>query len=439
MKTIVSCFAACTLLSAMAAAQPPRYAIVDLAVVNGSTYSAGNAIGNYPVIGGVESLPDGTQHAALWYPNLGLKLDLGKGVPGGLNSSVYGVNDRGEVLISSEIPAKDPNNENFCGYGSGLQCRAFQWRGGALIQLPTLGGNNATVGDNVNNRGEMPGIAETAVRDKQCPAGVLSNGTGPQLFDYEAVIWGPGAGDIRKLSPLPGDTVGMAFWINDNGQAAGASGSCTNSLLPPFTFGAHAVLWEKDGSVTDLGNLGGKIDPAAPLVPGLGNIAFAVNNAGQATGASLVGDPATSVHSFLWTPGAGIKDLGTLPGDAMSAGLGMNDGGTVVGGSTDADGNPRAFVWSAGAMRDLNDISHGAPLFLLTAFAVNTVGEIVGFGATAKGDVHAFLAIPETGPAARALPGPIALSAEARAALRRYSAGRPEYWIAQPRRLARND
>jgi len=252
MKAILISIASGTLLAALTMAQTPRYTVTDLGGLAGGSYSSGNAIGNNGLVGGVESLPDGTQHAVLWFLGLGLKLDIGKGGPGGPNSGVYGVNDRGEALIGAETSAKDPNNENFCDYGTGLKCLAFLWQGGVTTQLPTLGGNNATVGNNVNNRGEMPGIAETAIRDPQCPSGVAANGTGPQVLDYGAVIWGPGSGDIRKLNPIPGDTVGMAFWINDNSQAVGASGTCANSAPPPFAFGSHAVLWEKDGSVTSI-------------------------------------------------------------------------------------------------------------------------------------------------------------------------------------------
>ena len=48
------------------------------------------------------------------------------------------------------------------------------------------------------------------------------------------VRYGPGPRQIRKLPPLHGDSVGMAFWINDHGQAVGASGRCANTILPGF-------------------------------------------------------------------------------------------------------------------------------------------------------------------------------------------------------------
>src|ERR1017187_8723874 len=127
----------------------------------------------------------------------------------------------------------------------------------------------------INNRGQVSGLAENSTRDPECAPGVAVDGTGPQVLDYEAVIWGPAPGEIRVLRPLPGDTVGMALWINDNGQAVGASGTCANTIVPGFAAGPHAVLWESNGSVHDLGNLGGTVNTGSL---GAGTVAFAINN-----------------------------------------------------------------------------------------------------------------------------------------------------------------
>ena len=246
----------------------------------------------------------------------------------------------------------------------------------------------------VNSRGEVVGIAENNTRDPECPSTPAVNGTGPQVLDFEAVVWGPGQGQIRELSPLPGNTVGMALGINDQGQVAGMSGSCANTIIPPFVAAPHAVLWEADGSVHDLGNLGGTVNTD---LLSIGNAALAINNRGQVAGVSaLPGNQST--HAFLWTKKTGIRDLGTLPGDVNSAGLAINDRGDVVGGSIDGDlasGNPRPFIWQNGVMSDLNDlIPADSPLYLLVAFWINDAGEIAGFGVTGTGEIHAFLATP---------------------------------------------
>jgi probable HAF family extracellular repeat protein len=51
-----------------------------------------------------------------------------------------------------------------------------------------------------------------------------------------------------------------------------------------------------------------------------------------------------------------MQDLGTLPGDKSSVGVGIDDNGPVSGLSIDATGNIRAFLWQNGAMNDLNSL-----------------------------------------------------------------------------------
>jgi probable HAF family extracellular repeat protein len=390
MKTLLNIAAAGTLLAAIATAQPPHYTLIDLSTAPGDKFGQALGLNNNRVVTGLETGSDGIQHATLWYMGLGLKINIG--TPG-LNSAALGANDLGEVEIEAESSVKDPNNENFCAYGTGLKCLPYLWQGGVPVPLPLLGGNNGNLGQ-INNRGEVSGVAETATRDPACPTAVTVAGTGPQLLDYEAVVWGPAPGAVRKLSPLPGDTVGIALWINDNSQATGSSGTCANSVLPPLAYGSHAVRWESDGSVTDLGNLGSTT----------ANIGLAINNQGQVAGASSLTASSTAFNgtdAFLWTKGTGIRDLGTLAGDVASGGQGINDAGEVVGLSVDPSGNPRAFLWQNGVMTDLNTlVQANASLFLLDALAINARGDIVGFGATSKGDIHPFLAIPNTVPTA---------------------------------------
>jgi probable HAF family extracellular repeat protein len=378
--------------------EPVRYTVIDLGPV-GNSFSQATWLNNHGLVTGFDTASDGTSHAVLWYK--GVITDISKPGLGGPNSSAGGVNESGQVLGEADTSSKDPNNENFCDDGTGLQCLAFLWQNGVITPLPTLGGTNNGFGA-INNRGEVSGFAENSTPDPECPSGVKVNGTGPQVLDFEAVIWGPKPGEIRELRPLDGDTVGIALGINDKGQAVGSSGTCANTYFPPFAAGPHAVLWEKDGSVHDLGNLGGTANPA---VLGLGNVAFAINNRGQVTGISALSDSEIG-HPFLWTTKKGMQDLGLLSGDVMGAGLDINNEGEVVGASVGGDGNPltgspRAFLWQSGVMSDLNAlVPADTPLYLLTAFAINDRGEIAGFGVNSTMEVHAFLATPVHGEAA---------------------------------------
>jgi probable HAF family extracellular repeat protein len=399
MNSILTLITAGFVLAASATAQSPRYTITDL---GGGPFGQANIVTNNGLIVGFAPVAGAAQHATLWYG--GLKLDIGAHGLGGPNSAAFGANERGEAGGLAESSDPDPNHENFCAYGTGLKCLAFVWQNGVMTALPTLGGNNGQGGP-INNRGEMIGIAETATRDPECPSGVSISGPGPQVLDYEAAVWGPN-GEIRELRPLPGDSVGMGFWINDNGEAVGASGSCANTILPPIAASRHAVLWEKNGSPVDLGNLGGTINPA---LLGVGNGAFAINNKTQVAGVSALSGN-TVAHAFLWTRGTGMRDLGTLPGDVNTAGLGINDQGEVVGPSADPDGNLRAYLWTDGVMNDLNTlIPNSSPLFLLLAFNINSRGEIVGFGVqkSAPYEIHAFLLTPSPDPQDRRLVSPV--------------------------------
>ena len=181
------------------------------------------------------------------------------------------------------------------------------------------------------------------------------------------------------------------------GQVVGISGRCGNTIILGFAAGPLCrASWESDGSVHDLGNLGGTSNPT---MLGVGNSAYAINNRGEVAGVSAL-PGSTTFHPFLWTKSQGIQDLGVLPGDLVGAGVAINNRGEVVGASVSApgpaSGNLRAFLWRHGKMSDLNTlVQTNAPLYLLNAFGINDVGEIVGFGATEAGDIHAYLAVPD--------------------------------------------
>jgi probable HAF family extracellular repeat protein len=384
------------LLSALALSVPQgasaqtRYTLTDLGP-SGNPFSQATFLNNSGLVTGLDTAPDGTQHAIAWY--WGTMTDISQPGLGGPNSAAGGVNKFGQIIGIAETAAKDPNNENFCGYGTGKQCLTFLWDFGVMTPLPTLGGTNSNYGG-INNLGEVAGIAETN-QPTNCATGVAANGSGPQVLNFEAVVWGPAPSQIRELSPLPGDTVGMAIDINDAGQAVGASGSCANTVVPGFAAAPHAVLWERDGTAHSLPSLGGLAPDLTVL--GAGTFGCAINNAGIVAGQATLSDNKTW-HPVLWEDGI-VSDLGVLKGDLVGIAAGINNRGEVVGASVSAPGpatgNPRAYVWRNGVMTDLNTlVPADSPLYLLTAFAINDSGEIVGFGVTDGGDLHGFLATP---------------------------------------------
>jgi probable HAF family extracellular repeat protein len=352
-------------------AAPARYTVVDLGTLGG-TFGLAYGINDKGQVDGFANLPgDNTQHAFV-YAN-GVMTDLG--TLGGPNSLAYeGPSEALQATGLAETSTLDPNGEDFCGYGDNLICLAFSWQNGVMTALDTLGGNNAQ-GSGINDRGQIAGYAENSTPDPNCPA--------PQVLQFKPVVWTNG--QIQLLPTYSGDQEGGVFWINNKGEMVGASGSCAAF---DYRYGLplqpkHALLWRKGLPPVDLGNLGGEIN----------NAAFAMNDNDQVVGTSdLPGDQYQ--HAFLWQKGV-MKDLGTLPGDVISVGCGINNRGQVSGVSVDGSGNLRAYLWQNGVMTDLNTlITPNSPLYLMHAFSINSAGEIVGFGATSTGEIHAYLAIP---------------------------------------------
>jgi probable HAF family extracellular repeat protein len=358
-----------------------HYSVINLGTLGGTASNGYGSVNDRGWVTGDANLPgDQNEHAFLW--RNGVMTDLG--TLGGPNSSVSWPvkDDIGLVVGLAQTATVDPLGEFWgalyicttvsCQGWQNLQ-RGFVWQNGVMTALPTLGGNNnGALG--VNNRGQVVGLAETAIQDPNCVS--------PQVFDFEAVIWGPEPNQIQTLPLFPGDSAAAAVGINDHGQVVGASGPCQ---FPP-AFG-HAVLWQH-GTVTDLGSLGGL----------MGNAGIAINNTGQVVGQSdLPGDTAT--HAFFWQNGV-MTDLGTLPGDAYSVAYDINDKGQVVGVSCDVNFNCRAFIWEHGVMTDLNIlIPPNSPLYLTFGSGINDRGEITGSACVLSNgvctsEVPAFLAIP---------------------------------------------
>jgi probable HAF family extracellular repeat protein len=346
------------------------YSVVNLGTLGGTVSAAeGNSENGW--ISGFSTLSgDEQEHAVLW--RKGRIVDLG--TLGGPNSSVGApvYDNPGWIAGLSETSGVDPFSEDFCGRGTNHVCRGFLWRKGALVPLPTLGGNNGWA-FGVNNSGQAVGFAENEARDPNCVP--------PQVFDFRAVIWGPRRGVVHELPPLPGDAVSVALGINNRGQVVGGSGSCGS---PSFALSVHAVLWQ-NGGVIDLGSFGGQAN----------NYSSAINDRGEIVGASDLPGDATG-HAFLWRNSA-MLDLGTLPGDLFSVANGVNDAGQVVGVSCDADFNCRAFLWEDGLMTDLNTlISPQSPLSLIYAGHIDARGEIVGQAFdTRTSETPAFVAFPQ--------------------------------------------
>jgi probable HAF family extracellular repeat protein len=334
---------------------PTRYTVISLGSLGGTSFESGDiVINNRGWVDGASNLPgDQNHHAFLWRD--GQITDLA--TLGGPNSNAGGANDRGDVTVGgADTGIPDPFGEDWCGFGTHQICRSFVWYKGTRTLIPTLGGNNGDV-SSINSSGQLVlGFAETLIHDPTCIA--------PEVLGFEAFLWNSRTNVIQTLPPLVGDSISAAFDMNDNGQVVGASGICGTGLSASSVL--HAVLW-RNGIPTDLGNLGGNVS----------NVAFGVNNRGQAVGISTLADNMT-VHAFIWQEGV-IKDLGTLAGDAISFSGNINDKGQVPIQSCDINFNCRAAIWQDGVMTDMNTlIPPDTPLYLVLAGSVNSRGQIAG-------------------------------------------------------------
>lgn len=175
------------------------------------------------------------------------KLEELKPFVGGDNCLPTGINEQG--VITGQ-----------CNTFSGSH--GFLWKNGVMIDIGSLGGGFVGIGD-INNAGQVAGYGET-------PAGQL------QAFLYRN-------GTFSGLQSLGGYANARA--LSENGLAAGEAMTGNQSL--------HAVSWDKQRLVTDLGALPGSNFSSA----------FAINSAGAVAGVSYIdtGVPATSgFRAVLW-------------------------------------------------------------------------------------------------------------------------------------------
>lgn len=345
---------------------PEPVGINDLGWISGGANLAGNSAVN----------------AELW---AGVPFDLG--TLGGLNSNIAWPNHstNGEIVGIAETAEANPYHESwscsafFPSAPTGDVCLGFAWRAGVMTPLPPFPGGYDSYAAGVNNRGQVVGWAENNVLDPTC------NNTPPvnQYLQFEAAVWGPELTEVRQLSPYPGDPDSAATAINDVGQVIGISGTCQNAVGDESA--AHALLWEENGEVVNLGNLGNNA----------WNTPVSLNNHGQVVG--FANNTLNNSQGFVWTKAKGIQPLPYIGDDNQGAAYDINQPGQIVGisnGGTEPY-SARAFLYENGKMNDLNQLAVGdSSLYLLLAQGINDAGEIVGTAVEPDGTQVGFLAVP---------------------------------------------
>lgn len=273
-----------------------------------------------------------------------------------------------------------------------------------LIDLGTLGGpasGTAFPARALNNRGEMIGLADTAVIDPNC------------YFDcyFSHGFLRQKNGNIIDL-PFPEgvDPATNASLVADMTPNGLLSGFVTNGLLDPLTDfpQTRAVIWDRNGAnPNDLGTLGGNASQASARNQRGDTVGVALNDIPENPDFALFMNgflpAATQARPFLWQ-GNSLQDLGTLGGnDAFASAI--NESGLIFGLSytdtipNDTTGVPtiHPFLWNNGKMRDLGSLGGslaqpGNISYFWTGPILNGRGEAIGTS-TLVGDEfwHAFI------------------------------------------------
>jgi probable HAF family extracellular repeat protein len=371
----------CLTMASAAIGNAQSYTITDLGSLNPTGINAwAQVVGN------------NNNHAFLWTRWNGMT-DLGL-LPGGTFSMAASINDLGVVVGTADgtgtVTFPDPSDNQQC---SGLT-QPFVWK----------------------PRNGMKGLGTSAFYDAQpwvyypCAVSLYALGSNDLgtvvgysngMLSYQwGFSWTPGGG-YNPTGFLNGSWPPTSVnAVNNKGQIVGQY-----SFFGEDGYAASSI----NGVAVDLGTLTGAGPSSSFYVSSSAND---VNDVGQVVGWSDTADcnNGCNFHAALWNARGTIQDLGTLPGDSLSAALKINYFGQVIGSSgnlavptINVYGSPEAsegvsgrpFVWTARrGMQDLNTLVRANSGWVLNSVTdINLWGQIVGSG-TYKGQTHGFLLTP---------------------------------------------
>jgi probable HAF family extracellular repeat protein len=346
-------FGTIAMLSAAAPLRAVTYSITDLGVLPGQntqSYAYGiNNLGEVTGYGTGPSSPSGNT-AFVWKPGTGMQ-SIGVPASGTLTQG-FDINDAGQVTGNSLV--------------SGGNVAFLYTPGGGFTTLGTLASQFASVGYGLNNAGAVAGFSRSS------------------LFSPTNAVLSTGGGNFSAIPGFSG-TPTTAYDINNSGIVTGAGILGTSPQV------GHAFTYNPaTGVAADLGTIGANTNVS---------VGYGISDGGQVTGYAQVGG---ANRAFLYTPGLGMVNLGSLTSNFETTGYAVNNAGQVLGFSGNSDQKP--FLYTPGVgMQDLRALIQTTGPLTGSSFsihsegnAINDWGQIVG-DSTVNGNLtHAMLLIPLT-------------------------------------------
>ena len=264
--------------------------------------------------------------------------DLGV-LPGGDSSEAVSINNRGEVVGSSQVGGVTVDLFTTAeGVVKGPARHAFLWKNGVMHNLGVLPGYDSSTATAINNKGSIVGQVYN----------IYSHGQA----DFSHSQLKPGCAALFEQGKItlldPGDTP-QAVSINDQRMIV-------------LTVSTRTLLY-KSGQTTDIGSFPRRPDAFAAFTNS--TVGHAINGKGQIVGTGSISTGGNLLfQAFFWESGK-ITDL--APSMGQTEAFAVNDKSIVVG----LEGALHACVWEKSQFRRL---SSGWS----RACAINNRGQIVG-------------------------------------------------------------